>query len=328
VLNDVALGKWKRDEDLLYTLAGRLGRLAKRVTATEEEKVKVASGGSTVHDLAKRLVDALSPDVQIEAAKEVTGQEYLDPDDKAVKAAAKRLVVEAVAAYDNPDLRDALVQAQQRDEQTIDEVSQDTLLTSAWDVQAKERARQLVTSFRQFMEQHRDEITALQVFYSRPRHAPLRYEDIKELAEAIAAPPLGLSTNKLWQAYETLDPARVHESKKNTRRLLTDLVSLVRYTLEYDKNDTVVLEPYEETVRRRFAAWLEEQERTRGKPFTREQKQWLELMRDTVASSLTIEQDDFEDMPFIQRGGLGKAYQLFGAELPEIIQQLNERLAA
>ena len=66
----------------------------------------------------------------------------------------------------------------------------------------------------------------------------------------------------------------------------------------------------------------------RGKPFTTEQRQWLALMRDTVASSLTIEQDDFEDVPFIQRGGLGRAYQLFGAELPAILQQLNERLAA
>src|SRR6266702_748734 len=328
VLNDVALGKWKRDEDLLYTLAGRLARLAKRVTATEEEKIKTASGGYSVHDMARQLVAVLNPDVQLEAAKADTGQEYLDPEDQAVKAVTKRLVMEAIAPFDNPDLREALVQAQQRDEQTIDEVSQDTLLKSAWDPQAKERARQLVTSFRQFMEQHRDEITALQVFYNRPRHAPLRYEDIKQLAEAIAAPPLGLSTDKLWQAYETLDPARVHEGKKNTRRLLTDLVSLVRYTLEYDKNETAVLEPYGETVQRRFAAWLEEQDRMRGKPFTAEQRQWLELMRDTVASSLTIEQDDFEDVPFIQQGGLGRAYQLFGAELQDILQQLNERLAA
>src|SRR5207244_2546662 len=79
VLNDVALGKWKRDEDLLYTLAGRLGRLAKRVTATEEEKIKTVSRGYSVHDLAKQLVDALNPDVQVEAAKADTGQEYLDP---------------------------------------------------------------------------------------------------------------------------------------------------------------------------------------------------------------------------------------------------------
>src|SRR5204862_4266093 len=110
-----------------------------------------------------------------------TGQEYLDPEDQTVKAVTKRLVMEVVARYDNPDLREALVQAQQRDEQTIDEVSQDTVLTSAWDPQAKERARNLVRSFRQFMEQHRDEITALRVFYNRPRHAPLRYEDLQQL---------------------------------------------------------------------------------------------------------------------------------------------------
>ncbi len=66
----------------------------------------------------------------------------------------------------------------------------------------------------------------------------------------------------------------------------------------------------------------------RGKPFTTEQRQWLELIRDNVASSLSIEKDDFEEMPFIQRGGFGKAYQLFGAELPIILQELNERLAA
>src|SRR5205809_4709172 len=46
-----------------------LGRLAKRVTATEEEKIKTASGGYSVHDLARQLVGVLNPDVQLEAAK-------------------------------------------------------------------------------------------------------------------------------------------------------------------------------------------------------------------------------------------------------------------
>ena len=69
VLEDVALGKWRRDEDLLFTLVGRLGRLNKRLTETEEEKIKTAAGGYTIHELAKRLVEALEPDKQIEAAK-------------------------------------------------------------------------------------------------------------------------------------------------------------------------------------------------------------------------------------------------------------------
>ena len=45
VLDDVAFGKWKRDADLLYTLAGRLAKLAKRVTPSEEDRVKSAASG-------------------------------------------------------------------------------------------------------------------------------------------------------------------------------------------------------------------------------------------------------------------------------------------
>lgn len=332
VLDDVAFGKWKRDADLLYTLAGRLAKLAKRVTPSEEDRVKSAASGYSVRELAQHMIDALDPDKHIETAKAALGQDtgeatYIEPDAPAVKAAAQRLMREAVAPFNNPALRAMLVQAQQRDDLIIDEVSQDTLLHSGNHVQSEERAQQTITNFKQYIEQHRDEITALQLFYSRPQRAHLCYEDIKQLADAIAAPPLGLSTDMLWQAYETLHRTRV-ASGKNTKRMLTDLVSLVRYTMEYDRDQNATLEPYSETVRRRFAAWLLEQEQARGKPFTPEQRQWLEFMRDTIASSLTIEPDDFEGVPFNQHGGPGKAYQLFGAELPKILQELNERLAA
>ncbi|HEY6542070.1 MAG TPA: type I restriction-modification enzyme R subunit C-terminal domain-containing protein, partial [Ktedonobacteraceae bacterium] len=331
VLDDVAFGKWKRDQDLLYTLAGRLAKLAKRVTPSEEERIRSASGYTT-RELAQRIVDVLDPDKHIEAAQTAPGEgtdeiTYLEPGSPAVKAVAQRLIREAVAPFYNDVLRAVLVQAQQRDDLIIDEVSQDTLLHSGNHVQSAERAQQLITTFKQYIEQHRDEITAFQFFYSRPQRAHLCYDDIRHLADAIAAPPLGLSTDTLWQAYETLHRTRV-ASSKNTKRMLTDLVSLVRYTMEYERDETALLEPYSESVRRRFAAWLLEQEDARGKPFTPEQRRWLEFMRDTIASSLTIEPDDFEGVPFNQHGGTGKAYQLFGAELPKILQELNERLAA
>ena len=135
-----------------------------------------------------------------------------------------------------------------------------------------------------------------------------------------------LSTDKLWLAYGRIDQNRVRGN--NLKHRLTDLVSLVRYTLEREKNTDVLLEPYADIVARNFTDWLSEQERTRGISFTAEQRQWLELIRDHVAAALTIEQDDFESSPFIQRGGLGKAYQLFGDKLTNILQSLNERLAA
>ena len=53
-----------------------------------------------------------------------------------------------------------------------------------------------------------------------------------------------------------------------------------------------------------------------------------EKIRDHIASNLSIDTDDFEDVPFVQQGGLGKVHQLFGEQLPVILDELNEGLAA
>jgi len=45
------------------------------------------------------------------------------------------------------------------------------------------------------------------------------------------------------------------------------------------------------------------------------------------ATSLSIEPDDLELSPFNQRGGLGQAHQLFGEQLPDLPDELNEVLA-
>ena len=63
-------------------------------------------------------------------------------------------------------------------------------------------------------------------------------------------------------------------------------------------------------------------------PFTPDQLTWLHLIRDHIASSLSIDPDDFDYSPFAQRGGLGRAHQLFGEQLPKLLEELNETLAA
>ena len=52
------------------------------------------------------------------------------------------------------------------------------------------------------------------------------------------------------------------------------------------------------------------------------------MIRDHVAANLAVDPDDFEYVPFAQNGGLGKASQLFGAELPHLLESLNRELAA
>ena len=46
------------------------------------------------------------------------------------------------------------------------------------------------------------------------------------------------------------------------------------------------------------------------------------------AHGLEIEMDDFDDVPFNQKGGRLKVYELFGDELNGVMQELTEALVA
>jgi len=45
-------------------------------------------------------------------------------------------------------------------------------------------------------------------------------------------------------------------------------------------------------------------------------------------AAISIEPEDLDLTPFNQRGGLGKAHQLFGEQLLKLLDELNEVLAA
>lgn len=47
-----------------------------------------------------------------------------------------------------------------------------------------------------------------------------------------------------------------------------------------------------------------------------------------IATNLSIESEDLDLSPFNQRRGLGKAHQIFGGQLPKLLDELNEVLAA
>ena len=176
-------------------------------------------------------------------------------------------------------------------------------------------------SFAEFIEQNRDEITALQVLYSQPYARRLTFAEIKALADAIQAPPRSWTPEVLWRAYEALDRDRVRGASAG--RLLTDVVSLVRFALRQDDH----LVPFKERVDTRFQAWLVQQA-NRGRQFAEEQREWLRLIRDHIAGRLQIEMEDLDSVPFNQRGGAGKAYQVFGDQLTLLLDELNEALAA
>jgi type I restriction enzyme R subunit len=54
----------------------------------------------------------------------------------------------------------------------------------------------------------------------------------------------------------------------------------------------------------------------------------MRMIKDHVVSSFHIEKEDFDLNPFNAHGGLGRMWQLFGGKTDEIINELNEELAA
>lgn len=62
--------------------------------------------------------------------------------------------------------------------------------------------------------------------------------------------------------------------------------------------------------------------------FTPGQPAWLNLIRDHIATSLSIEPDNFDFARSRQHGGLGKAHQLLGEQMGNLLEELNQPLVA
>jgi type I restriction enzyme R subunit len=318
LLQAIALGN--TEPDVISTLAARLARLDKKITQDDKKEIHKISGGKSLKQIMTNLVQSLDPDKHIEQAK-IDNPSIAEPNAEQIRKEASKIIKESVSPFHNPELRKKLIELHQTAEQTIDTVSPDEVLKAGFDEKALEKAKGMIQSFEQFIQEHKDEITALQILYSRPYKERLKFEQIKELAKLIEKPPYLWQIDRLWDAYAALEKSKVRGA--STRRILTDLVSLIRFAIHQDNE----LVPFPERVNVNFNAWLAQQENT-GKTFTDEQKHWLEMIRDHIAANLSIETEDFDYAPFAQEGGIGKVYQVFGDELKKILEEMNEVLAA
>lgn len=318
LITSVAMGV--RDEDTLSSLAGRLAALDREIDDNDKKEITATSGGKSLRDLANRLLDAIDADRQIEQAKQMF--QTANPAEEQVQKATEQLVKYACNPFDNSILRNTLIAIHQKNEQVIDNVSKDTVIVAGWDEAAKQKAQSVITTFKKFLEDNKDNITALQFIYRKPyaqRH--LTYKEIEELAGAIKKPPYQITSDQVWQAYEQLERNKV--KRAGPEKLLTNIISLVRFTA----GEASILEPFTDTVNRRFNQWLEQQQKL-GRQFTQEQMDWLTMIKDHIATSAGIEVKDFELTPFQEKGGVIKATIVFNQQLDNLLEELNGILVA
>ncbi len=329
LLMSVVLGD--RSEDTLLSVANRLTRLEKQLSSAERSRFAELTGGPTINELVSRLLDVDNPDAQEQKARETNATTAMDDAETAplppafVTEAREALADQAARPFDSAELRDYIETVRRQHDQLIDHLNLDRVRVSAWDANARDHATELVTQFRDYLESHKDELTALQLFYGEPyRRREITYRMIRDLFDRLKADRPALMPAQVWLAFQTLDEVKTSTSGPTPPKSeLIALVSLIRRVLEIDTQ----LTPFDQTVGRNFQTWVFGKQAGTLK-FSDEQMTWLRMMRDFVATSLHLDRTAFEYSPFAERGGLGKVYKLFGDETFAIIDELNEALAA
>ncbi|MEZ5016633.1 MAG: type I restriction-modification enzyme R subunit C-terminal domain-containing protein [Flavipsychrobacter sp.] len=319
LLQAVAVGN--TEEDVFTSLANRLLRLDKQLTEQEHTQLQEKTKGLALNDIAKNLLNAHNPDTLNDLAEKIEREHAAkSPQEKEqlLANAKEQLLVNAAKVF-NGELNEYIDHVRRVHDQIIDEVNMDTVTHLGWERDNDQQAQQTVDSLTVWIEKHKDEITALQIFYGQPyRRRELTYKMIKELLQKLQQDQPTLAPLRVWSAYQQLE--QVNGSPKTE---LTALVALVRRVCGIDSQLTA----YSKTVDKNFKEWVFAQQAGQLK-YSEEQMLWLRMIKDHVANSFNIDKEDFELSPFNSQGGLGKMWQLFGDKTDDIINELNEVLAA
>ena len=315
LMMNVALGA--RDEDTLTSLANRMIRLNSQMTASER-KAFTETVGIPAGNLAEKLLDAFDEDIITARAQVQFGCEVPTPEQYA--QVQKESITDAVKPFHNPEVRDFIENVRRSHEQIIDNVNIDSVTFAGFDAQQEASADRVIASFREFIEANKDEIIALRIIYSQNyKDRPMVISKLKALYERLKAQ--GITIDRLWDCYAIKKPDKVRG--KSTMRQLADLIAIIRFEMGYGDN----LQPFAETVNYNFMRWT--LKRNAGAVhFSEEQMEWLRLIKDHIAVSLSIEPEDLDLNPFDRRGGLGRFYEVFGEQYEEILAEMNIELVA
>jgi len=319
LLNAVTVGN--RDEDVFSSLANRLSRLEKQISEQEKQQFSEMTNGKSLNQVVKELLNAYNPDViddlKAKVETELSGESPIKKEEAFNKL--HDALKEKAADVFTGELINYIYNVRRAHEQTIDITNPDTLINKGAATDLKQRAENLIADFKTWIEQHKNEITALQIFYSQPfRRRELTYKMIQEVLEKLKLDKPLLAPMQVWRAYEQLD--------KVTGKPLSELIALVSLIIKVSGIDEV-LTSYDKSVDKNFQEWVFKKQAGATK-FNEEQMQWLRMLKDHIATSIHIDADDLDYTPFDAEGGKGKMFQLFGDKMNDIIYELNEALAA
>lgn len=314
LMMNVALGD--KSEDTLTSLANRISRLDKQMTDKEYKEFK-KNVGTSARDLANNLLNAFDEDVIAEKAKSLIMSDV--PTQQDLEKAQKELLNEATKPFYNPDNRNFIENIRRSHDQVIDTVNLDSVVYAGFDSQREENADKVITTFREFIEENKDEIIALRIIYNENyKDRPMVIEQLKSLYEKLKKK--NITVERLWDCYYIKFTNKV---KRGTVAQLTDLISIIRFEI----GATDELTSFADRVNANFKEWTFRKNAGYSQ-FTEEQMEWLRLIKDHIISSLSILDEDLDYTPFDHKGGLLGFYEAFGDNYKNILNEMNVALVA
>lgn len=314
LMMNVALGD--KSEDTLTSLANRISRLDKQMTDKEHKEFK-KNVGTSARDLANNLLNAFDEDVIAEKAKSLIMSDV--PTQQDLEKAQKELLNEATKPFYNPDNRNFIENIRRSHDQVIDTVNLDSVVYAGFDSQREENADKVITTFREFIEENKDEIIALRIIYNENyKDRPMVIEQLKSLYEKLKKK--NITVERLWDCYYIKFTNKV---KRGTVAQLTDLISIIRFEI----GATDELTSFADRVNANFKEWTFRKNAGYSQ-FTEEQMEWLRLIKDHIISSLSILDEDLDYTPFDHKGGFLGFYEAFGDNYKNILNEMNVALVA
>jgi type I restriction enzyme, R subunit len=168
------------------------------------------------------------------------------------------------------------------------------------------RPEEYLTAFSRFVQDNSSSIDALAILLSKP--AGWGTDALKELRQSLSQAPEHFTEANLQRAFE----AKHHKA-------LADIISMV-------KRAAVESSPLL-TADERVTAAVENV--VADRTLSAEQMKWLDYIRQHLVANLSIDRDDFENVPVLSnRGGWGKANKVFDGHLEDLLRELNRELVA
>lgn len=210
----------------------------------------------------------------------------------------------------NKDFHNLLVNYPKKPRVFIKAYETEDTVSSQWLIRdgsgKKHKPEDYISAFMQYVQENSDKIEAISILLDRPQNWST--DVLTELKNKLESAPERFNVGDLQKAHE-------HQYHK----ALVDIISMVKHACDEQKP----LYTAEERVNHAFEIV------TRGMNFTEEQEKWLERIRLHLITSLSIDRKDFDIIPiFHNAGGWGKANKVFKGELPDLLERVNEAVAA